>query len=208
MLCTSIVNGLGSILYVLLYTKPHVTIRCRGYFILSYRNQFFTLEDLRVLSACPVELRCFCWKFLHLFFFSFFFNKQSKCTSCTDPYSTEAVEELAFPIMSSGLSCCKVLLQRATLVHTQDHATGLQLSSDKKVRVADELLGGRCRRDGAWPDAGWEPRPWLPFRHLPWHKVPKLCLSADSCQLISKKHTERSRGLSPMLADGNRQLLH
>lgn len=38
-LCTSVVNRLGSVLYVLLYTKPHVTVRCRSYFIfLGCRN--------------------------------------------------------------------------------------------------------------------------------------------------------------------------
>lgn len=85
----------------------------------------------------------------------YFFNKQIKCSNCTDLVSTKAVGELAFPIMSSGLSCSEILLWRTILVHTQDHTTGLEPSPERKVRVADELgsWGGECRRDRAWPDA-------------------------------------------------------
>lgn len=66
------------------------------------------------------------------FYFLYFLTNRARISTVPILMSSKAVREMAFPIMSTGRSCSKVLLQRTPLVQAQDYATRLEPSPEKK----------------------------------------------------------------------------
>lgn len=102
--------------------------------LLRLQKLIFYLGGLKGLIHTSCGGKIFFLKVSVPFYFLYFLTNRTSVPNVLILTPTKAVGELAFPIMNSGLSSCKVFLQRTTLVHTQDNATGLELSPEKKVK--------------------------------------------------------------------------